>query len=227
MENKIIPNNAEFLEFVSIINDICGVDLSEKKNFLEPKFDGFIKQLNINNFKSFLSKLIIDKKVQQETLNLITVNETYFYRELAQLKQVAFYLKSLDRPSSILSAPCASGEEVYSFAILLALNGVSNARITGIDINANAIEKAKLAKYSGRSLNKLGQAEKLRYFTHQDDIYEVKKSELCSIRFELCNVFEDKFLKLGKFDLIFSRNMIIYFDYMSRLELLERFHKIS
>lgn len=226
--DKITPNSSEFLQFIKIINDLCGVDLSEKRNFLESKWDSFIKgELHLVDFREFLMRLNFDKAVRQATLDFITVNETYFYRELTQLKQAAFYLKSLEKPASVLCAPCASGEEVYSFAILLALNGVQSVHITGIDINQKAIEKAKTAKYLGRSLKNLPESEKKHFFTQQNDIYEVKKSELCHCRFELCNVFDEKFLKLGKFDIIFSRNMMIYFDYESRLQLLERFYQIS
>lgn len=227
MAEKIIPNGAEFLQFIKLINKMCGVDLTEKKNIFEAKFDHFLKELGFTNFKDFLAKLIRDNELKQKTLDFITVNETYFYRELSQLKQAAFYLKSFNRPASVLSAPCSSGEEVYSFAILLALNSVPDVHITGIDINKKAIEKAKMAKYQGRSLNKLGESEKKRFFSCENDIYAVKKTELCRCRFELCNVFDEKFLKLGQFDLIFSRNMMIYFDYESRLRLLENFHKIS
>ncbi len=225
--DKIVPSASEYLQFIKIINELCGVDLTEKRNLLEPKFDNFLKELGFKDFKSFLLRLEHDSIVEQKTLDFITVNETYFYRELAQLKQAAFYLKSLNRPASVLCAPCASGEEVYSFAILLALNSVANVHITGIDINQKAIEKAKAAKYQGRSLKNLPLSEKKHFFTCENDIYSVKKSELCRCRFELCNVFDYKFFKLGKFDVIFSRNMMIYFDYESRLQLLENFYKIS
>lgn len=225
--DKIVPTANELLHFIKLINEMCGVDLSEKKNILEAKFDNFLKGLGFNKFKDFLSRLHRDSELKQKTLDFITVNETYFYRELAQLKQVVFYLKSLERPVSVLSAPCSSGEEVYSFAILLALNSVPDVHITGIDINQKAIEKAKIAKYQGRSLDKLSASEKGHFFSCENGTYTVNKQKLCRCRFELCNVFDDKFLRLGKFDVIFSRNMMIYFDYESRLKLLENFYKIS
>ena len=227
MAEKITPNPSEFLQFIKLINDICGIDLTEKKNVLEAKFDNFLKELGFTSFKDFLVKLEWDNALKQKTLDFITINETYFYRELAQLKPAAYYLKGLNRPASVLSAPCSSGEEVYSFAILLALNSVPDIHITGIDINKQAIDKAKLAKYKGRSLDRLGESEKKRFFDCENDIYTIKKTELCRCRFELCNVFDEKFLHLSKFDIIFSRNMMIYFDYESRLRLLENFHKIS
>lgn len=227
MADKIIPTGSEFLQFIKLINEMCGIDLSEKKNILEAKFDNFLKELGFVNFKDFLLKLRHDSKIKQQTLDFITVNETYFYREFAQLQQAAFYLKSLDRPVSVLSAPCSSGEEVYSFAMLLALNSVPDVHITGIDINKKAIDKAKMGKYSGRSLDKIGISEKKHFFKCDNGIFHIQKERLCRCRFELCNVFDEKFFKLGKFDLIFSRNMMIYFDYESRLKLLENFYKIS
>ena len=62
-------------------------------------------------------KIIIDRNLRQEILNLITTNETYFYRELAQLQAAIYYARDLDNVR-ILSAPCSTGDEVYSLAML-------------------------------------------------------------------------------------------------------------
>lgn len=228
MKNEIISiSEAELFNFIKIINEMSGIDLSEKKSSLNIKLNSFLKELKITSFKEFLLRLHYDKSLKQKTLDFISVNETYFYRELTQLKEVVYYLKSLDKPTSVLSAPCSSGEEVYSLAILAALNSVKDVHITGIDLSDKMITKAKLGQYKGRSLDRLGESEKKRFFTAENGIYSIKKSELCRCRFELCNVFEDTFLKLGKFDVILSRNMMIYFDYESRLDLMHRFYKIS
>ena len=61
MASKIVPSNADFMEFVKIINDMCGVNLAEKQNFLESKFDIFLRKLGIDDFKSFLCKLVRDE----------------------------------------------------------------------------------------------------------------------------------------------------------------------
>ena len=226
MDKKIRFNEAEFNEFIKIINELIGMDLNDKRAILSIKLTKFVESLNVGTFADFLTKLRINKNLRQETLNFVTIGETYFFRELAQLREIIFYVKNLERRVSVLSAPCSSGEEVYSMAILGAQNFIKDMYILGIDINSGVIDKAKRGEYRGRSIQNLSEMEKRKFFTEKDDFCLINKSELCACKFDLCNVFEDRFLKLGKFDIIVSRNMIIYFDYDSRLKLLERFHKI-
>lgn len=221
------PNEAQVLEFIKLFNEMSGIDLMENKNTLVIKLDNFLKDKHFATFKDFLTRLQFDRALKQEVIDLVTVNETYFHRELKQLKDSVFYIKSLERPTKVLSAPCSTGEEVYSFAILAAQNGISNLHITGIDISADAIQKAKHATYQGRTLNHLSEADKKHYFENEGNAYKIKKSQICHCHFELCNVFEPKFLKLGKFDLILSRNMMIYFDYENKMKLMQRFHQIT
>ena len=220
------PSELELNEFIRVINEISGIDLNDKKSTLAIKLTKFLDSVNANGFDDFLKKLKINKQLRQDTLDFVTIGETYFLRELTQLKEIIFYAKSLEKRVNILSAPCSSGEEVYSLALLASQNFLKDLYILGIDINSSVIEKAKLGKYQGRTLQRLSEVEKRRFFTENDKIFTINKNELCSCKFELCNVFEDKFLRLGKFDVIASRNMIIYFDYDSKLKLLERFHKI-
>lgn len=224
--NKIQPTEQELIEFIKIINNFSGIDLNDKKDTLSIKFGNFLSELKINSFEEFLNKLKISRQLRQDTLDFVTINETYFLRELQQLKDIIFYVKESNKRMSLLSAPCSSGEEVYSMAILAAQNFIKDISIVGIDINSKVIEKAKLGKYQGRTLQRLSNDEKRKYFIEDDVLFSIKKNELCHCRFELCNVFDDKFLRLGKFDIILSRNMIIYFDHESKIKLMERFHKI-
>lgn len=226
MDKKIRFNEPELNEFIRIINEMSGIDLNDKRTILSIKLTKFIESLNVNSFDEFLTKLRINKNLRQETLDFVTISETYFFRELAQLREIIFYVKNLERRVSILSAPCSSGEEVYSLAMLGVQNFIKDMYILGIDINSAVINKAKQGKYQGRTLQNLSEMEKRKFFIEQDGLYAVNKNELCACKFELCNVFDDRFLKLGKFDIIASRNMIIYFDYDSKIKLLERFHKI-
>ncbi|TKX32340.1 CheR family methyltransferase [Campylobacter aviculae] len=227
MEERIKPTELELNEFIQIINEISGIDLNEKRNILLLKLSKFVSGVNVKTFRDFLDKLKINRHLRQETLDFVTIGETYFLRELTQLKEIIFYAKSLERHVNILSAPCSSGEEVYSMAMLAAQNFMKDMLILGIDINSNVVEKAKLGQYQGRTLQNLSESEKRRFFTCDDNqIFTINKNELCKCKFELCNVFEDKFLRLGKFDIIASRNMIIYFDHESKLKLMERFYQI-
>lgn len=229
MNQEINFTDEELTSFIRLMNELSGNDLSEKKAALSVKLKSFLKDYTqVSNFKEFLLRLQYDKKLRQDTIDFITVNETYFYRELSQLKEALYYLKSLDRKVNILCAPCSSGEEVYTLALLAISNFTKDSlQILGIDINSKAIQKAKEAVYQGRSLHRLSEGEKSRYFQKDGNTYTLKTSELCRCRFELCNVFDKKFLELGKFDVIFSRNMMIYFDYESRLKFVENLHKVA
>ncbi len=114
----------------------------------------------------------------------------------------------------ILCAPCATGEEPYSIAIALLEAGVLPSRfcILGIDINADALKKAKLATYNQKSVRNLPPETLSKYFTKIDESYALKECVQILVHFKLANIFDNSFKKIGKFDFIMSRNMLIYFD---------------
>nr|WP_139897310.1 Eco57I restriction-modification methylase domain-containing protein [Campylobacter jejuni] len=129
MEKKITPSELELNEFIKIINEMSGIDLTDKKNILALKLNKFLEGTNTKNFSEFLGKLKSNRQLKQETLDFVTIGETYFLRELAQLKEIIYYAKSLEKRVNILSAPCSSGEEVYSLALLAAQNFIKDMYI--------------------------------------------------------------------------------------------------
>ncbi|MCR6576319.1 chemotaxis protein CheR [Campylobacter insulaenigrae] len=217
----------ELNDFIKIVGQISGNNLTAKRDILLTKLPKFLKELGLNNLSELNDRVMFQRNLKQETIDFITVCETYFFRELEQLKDVIYYIKALERPVNILCAPCASGEEVYSLAILASENLIKDINILGIDINKKMIDRCSEMTYSERSVSRLNLAEKKRFFEKKDDMYHLKKETLaCRCRFELCNVFDDALFRLGKFDIIFSRNMMIYFDQDFKIKLMERFHRI-
>ncbi len=87
------------------------------------------------------------------------------------MKEIIYYAKSLEKRVNILSAPCSSGEEVYSLALLAAQNFIKDMYILGVDINSSVIEKAKLGKYQGRTLQRLSESEKEGFLESEDNLY--------------------------------------------------------
>lgn len=172
----------------------------------------------------------------QELMNAVTVNETYFFRENYQFEVLVDHvipalhkLRSAGEPLRILNAPCSSGEESYSVAIhLLEKGGVIHERdveIVGIDIDSTMIDKARKGQFSDRSVHAIPPAVKARYFTKKGVLNAIDPDLTEAIRFEVVNVFDKKQIQaLGKFDVIFSRNMLIYFDDASRKEVAMTFH---
>lgn len=205
-----------------------GVDLFAKNSIIETKLKLFSERKGIYSFRKLFELLSHDSALRQELIDLVTVNETYFYREESQLELAVSFALNLPHGIKILCAPCASGEEVYSLAMMLyEKNRPSNSFcITGIDINSEAIDKAKQGVYSERSLHKLSPALKERFFTPQEKMYQIKKELFSCLSFQKVNIFEHSFLGIGEFDIIFSRNMLIYFDDAFRLKTIERFAKL-
>ena len=216
-----------FEEFMRSIKTLCGVDLEPKRDITLQRLSTFAKNRQIATFKDIVNMIRYNAQTRQDILNLVTVNETYFYRELPQLKDVIAYAKDLGT-ARILCAPCSTGDEVYSLAMLAHEIGINAAslQIAGIDINSQAISSCQTAVYNERSLHRLDGYQKERFFTKEGDKFAVKKSMLARCEFKILNVFDDAMFNLGKFDIVLSRNMMIYFDDEFRLKCIERLHKM-
>lgn len=228
-QEMLAPKDMEnFDEFIRSIKILCGVDLEPKRDITLQRVINFCKNNNIDSFKSVVNLIRTNLTLRQDILNLITVNETYFYRELPQLKDVISHVRDIGR-ARILCAPCSTGDEVYSLAMLACEFGIdkSDLSIVGIDINSEAINQCKAGVYSVRSLHRLDSYQKSRFFKQiADDKFEVKKDLLCRFEFKVMNVFDDGLFSLGKFDIVLSRNMMIYFDDEFRLKCVERLHRV-
>ena len=220
-----------------------GIFLEEDKHFekISKKLAQRYSALNLDSFRKYFFKLRFednDGKEFQELINMLTVNETYFFRENHQFEvMVKHILPAIDKQKEksehirILSSPCSTGEEPYSIAIhLLEDNTIVNKRdieIVGIDIDTTVIEKGKKGIYSDRSLHALPPELKSKYFKSKMGYNEIDSSLKDAIELKVANVFDKpKMRALGKFDLIFSRNMLIYFDDASRKEVAMTFYDI-
>lgn len=194
--------------------NLSGVTFDKQLSILESKTRSFCRHRNIYSYQELHEKINYDHNLKQDLINHLTTNETFFYREFAQIEELVALVKQKSSKVSILCAPCATGEESYSIAIALLEAGVQSNQfeIVGIDINSQAIEKAKIASYRERNIKNLPQPLLLRYFHQNEDRYELKESIKNLIDFKVINIFDPSFATIGKFDYIFSRNMLIYFD---------------
>ena len=226
---QIKIHESQMPALLEFIKKICGNDLSSKKEILKNKISLFCQDNNIESLNDLFEKIDSNRYLKQNLINQITINETYFSRENNQLRAVIDYANSLGTYVSILCAPCSTGEEVYTLGILAKNIGLDKfkLKITGIDINSAVIEKSKIARYSKRSLQNITEQQKTAYFVEEPDGYfSVKKEFMPKTEFLVMNLFDDNIFKLGKFDIILSRNMLIYFDEYHRAISLERFYKL-
>ena len=218
-----------------------GIHLEEKKHYekLAKYIDRRSAELGVDNFRKYFFKLRFEDKDGsefQELMNGMTVNETYFFREKEQFEVLAnSILPELHaklpagKPIRILSSPCSTGEEPYSMILHILQEGKvveeRDIEVVGIDIDSTVIKKAIASKYSERSVHAIPKGILAQWFKKKGLGYELSDDLKGVVDFKVCNVFDKLQMRaLGKFDVIFSRNMLIYFDDASRKEVAMTFY---
>ncbi len=218
-----------------------GIHLEKEKHYdkLAKYIDKRAVELEVDNFRKYFFKLRFDDKDGiefQELMNAVTVNETYFFREKDQFEVlVESILPDLDkimpknRPLRILSSPCSTGEEPYSMILHIVEEGElierRDVEVVGIDIDSTVIEKAQKARYTERSVHAIPKDILGRWFVKKNLGYQLGDDLMGTVDFQVANIFDKQMMrKLGKFDVIFSRNMLIYFDDASRKEVAMTFY---
>ncbi len=197
-----------------------GITFDHQISILKSKVISFCKQRDIHSFSELLENVKSKNQVKQELIDYLTTNETFFYREFKQIEQLVKLVQSSHKQVEILCAPSATGEEPYSIAIALLEAGIANSSfsIVGIDINSDAITKAKNALYRERNIRNLSSSIISKYFKKDGTMYLLNQEIKSLVTFQVVNIFDDSFKRIGKFDFIFSRNMLIYFDKETKLK---------
>jgi chemotaxis protein methyltransferase CheR len=171
-----------------------------------------------------------------EAIDLLTTNETYFFREDYQLR--AFKSEVLPvlaseaasrRRLSIWSAGCSTGEEVYTIAILVAESGLFNGwdvRVYGSDISRRCVAAARRGIYSASAFRAVGPDVKRGYFADKADGSHVIDRIRQNCHFGHLNLMDTERVRVvGRVDAVFCRNVLIYFDQRSRKKVIDTFYE--
>lgn len=165
----------------------------------------------------------------QRALELVTVHETYFFRERPQLDalrhEVLPPLVARGGPLRIWSAGSSTGEEAYTLAILCADAGARAFEVVGTDLSAPVVEQARQGRYQPRSFRaEIERQLRHRWFTYELNGVSVHPDLKQHVRFEVKNLVDTKTLSdLGTFDVIFCRNVLIYLATSGRARVIEAF----
>jgi chemotaxis protein methyltransferase CheR len=209
-----------------------------KRYYIDRRIEERIAATDSSSFQAYFSLLRADADNEIEHLiNSFTVNETYFFREDHQLRCMTHGLLdsiiSQKKPGStvrIWSIPCSTGEEPYSIAIWLMENWPQvdsfNIEIVGSDIDTRALKAAADGIYGDRALMRLSRDLIGRYFNPiADTRYQIDEGLRNSIEFTRANLIDaGDMVKYRGFDLIFCRNVLIYFDDASRRQAAENLY---
>lgn len=234
---------SEFEALSDFIYRKTGIRFEPKKlYFVSKRIQKRMEALGIQTVSEYIRMLRFADPVNQEfqrLTDLLTINETYFFRDFPQLQAFAEHClfevaekkaAKGDRKLSIWSAGCSTGEEPYTLAIILLemLDDLSewNIQILGSDIDLTALSKARRAVYESRSLRDVPGAYLKRHFEQKPDgSHKVSREIRNMVRFERINLSDkDDIRKKRGFDFIFCRNVLIYFDDVSRKRLVDQFY---
>jgi chemotaxis protein methyltransferase CheR len=171
-----------------------------------------------------------------EAIDVLTTNETYFFREDFQLRafrdEVLPIFSELCAPRrrlSVWSAGCSTGEEVYTLAILIAESGLFggwDVRVYGSDISRRCVAAARRGVYGASAFRAAGPAMRRAHFVDRPDGAHVSEKIRASCHFGHLNLMDaDKVRVVGRVDAVFCRNVLIYFDQKSRKKVIDMFYE--
>jgi chemotaxis protein methyltransferase CheR len=221
----------EFLQLRDFIYAQSGIYIAENRKYLiENRLSNRLKDLNLKSFGEYSYYLRFDVHRRDEMVKLfaaITTNETSFYRNPPQLQvfQDIVLKKVLDdlraartRRLRIWSAGCSTGEEPYTLSIILhevlhAEIGAWDIKINAMDLSEPVLASARRGVYSDYALRTTPKEIISKYFTFRNDLYEIKPELKRLVNFMQGNLSDRMGLKrLERSQLVFCRNVIIYFD---------------
>lgn len=206
-----------------------------KKDFLENRLKRRVMENNFDSFKDYYYYLKYNASDYEfrSLMDAVTINETKFFRNLPLLKSFEEVIlpdlidsKKFDKKVKILSAGCATGEEPYTLAMIMNEKNIYNYEIKAGDISNDALAHAKKGVYRETQFRSTEIKYKTKYF-EKDSMgqYAIDDKLKRNIRFQYLNLADEMSLqRVGEIDIIFCRNVMIYFDNEFKKKLIKRFY---
>jgi len=228
----------EFSEFAAMVHSRFGINLAKKRILIEGRLSNTLREKNLSSFDQYLSLLKNDQSGSEITqlLNRITTNHTFFMRENEHFefllhKVLPYFEKNHpDRDLRIWSAGCSSGQEPYTIAMAMdeyfgSKKHLWDTTILATDISMSVLEKGKRAVYPADSLEMIPDKWRKKHFVDlKDGTFQIGSQLRNEVVFKPFNLM-DPFVFKKKFDLIFCRNVMIYFDEDTKERLVSKFHQ--
>jgi len=230
----------EFKDFTQFVYQRYGINLTKKRILIEGRLSNTLKEMGLTSFRQYMDMLFADKtgELTVTLLNKITTNHTFFMREKNHFEylqsHVLPYLEKVkkDHDIRIWSAGCSSGQEAYTIAMVIdqyfgSRKNLWDTRILATDISNAALEKGRRAIYPVETLAELPPTWRQKYFIQIDEnnvqLCERIRKEVIFKNFNLMDPFNFK----KPFDVIFCRNVMIYFDEPTKISLINKFYQAS
>jgi len=238
----IAMSEDEFRLLRDLVYEHCGLHFSQdSKYLLEKRLGKRLRHHGLDSFKDYYYLLRYNPDRDQElteVIDALTTNETYFFREEFQLKTFIHDIlpeirqqkeKEGDRRLRIWSAGCSSGEEPYTIAMLLLDVPFLHdwkIDIIGTDISQKVLHLARKGIYGQTSFRSTNPADRRRFFTETEGKFRISDRVKNLVTISHLNLFDPlRVALLGKMDIVFCRNVIIYFDLAAKKRVIDTFYQ--
>ncbi len=234
----------EFVMLRDFIYEKSGIFFPENKTYLlESRLANRLGELGLSSFEDYYYRLkYSNDKAMNETPNLfdvVTTNETSFFRNPPQLDAFKIIMqknylngtKSAAAPLKIWSTACSTGEEPYTLAIMMEeLIQTTKQNIPYIiyatDISQKVLESAKRAVFSQYSMRNTDESLKNKYFIEENHMFKLKENVKRNVKIDFMNlVDENSYRAYRQMDIIFCRNVLIYFDEKVKKKVIENLYE--
>ncbi len=238
----ILLTTDEFQLFSTFIEEACGITLQSDKQYLvESRLSNLLAENGCESFSQFYTKAkeMGNTELRDKIVDAMTTNETLWFRDespFVVLKEKIFpeYFEK-KQPIKLWSAACSTGQEPYSIVMTAyetlksmptaGLNVDTLLSIMATDISASALMLAKTARYNAIAMSRgLSADYKDKYFDQEGQICKVKEEIKRPVKFQKFNL-QQPFEPLGQFDIVFLRNVAIYFSTDFKIELFAKIAK--
>ena len=230
-------SNEDFVLFQKEVYSLLGITLNDsKKQLVVSRLSSRINELGLQSFRDYYTYLkslkSSDEEIKRFTEKMVT-NETYFFREskhfdILSALAVEHYKKNFHL--RIWSAPCSTGEEAYSIAMtmneVVKKNPGKSFDVLATDVSEKVLQTAKLGRYKKQSVESKVPEDFKKYFKNiSDEEYQVDEKIQARIKFKCVNLVHDRFPLKMPIDIIFCRNLFIYFNDETKQTVVKRFHE--
>lgn len=219
----------DYTTFIGKIKHKTGIDLSlYKEAQMKRRLTSLYEKRGFRNFIDYYAAIHKDPALLEEFLDRMTINVSEFYRNAQRWdvldKKIFPKLLSNNRKLKIWSAACSTGEEPYSIAMVLSSHvPLRDISILATDLDAGAINRARVGLYPERSLKEVPSMVVQKHFVNEGQYYQVKDDIKKTVNFKQHNLLEDRYD--NGFDLIVCRNVMIYFTEEAKDQIYMNFSK--
>ncbi len=232
-------SHAEFRQFCDFFSARAGLSFTKASFYtFERRLGERVVELGFSTFQEYYTNLRFNKELTDEVelaLDLITTAETYFFRQEYQLESFVHELLprlkselAERRKMTLWSAGCSTGEEVYTLAMLVRESGLFedwDVRVVGSDLSRHRVAVARRGIYSENSFRVTEDSLRDRYFQREESGWRVRDEVRVMCHFGQLNLLDRMVASVGRVDVVFCRNVLIYFGSSARTQVIDNLHR--